>query len=201
MSLPVAELVLFTSSEAYQNDQGVLGGLIDILNKTEGKIATYHGPEVEDPTKGYLFVLWQTLEHHKALMSGPTYPALVETLKPAVGGPFEMLHINFTKDPTPALEAPVTEVALVTLKPGKTKEEVGPLLHKLTGLPTPGIVLSTWGPTVEKEETLIIAAGWESVEAHKQASKGVSGEVAQLIASIRELVDIKITHGKLKKYD
>ncbi|EPQ49812.1 hypothetical protein GLOTRDRAFT_134581, partial [Gloeophyllum trabeum ATCC 11539] len=124
MPLPVAELVLFTSSQAHQKDQGILGRSIDILNKTEGKIATYHGPEVEDPTNGYLFVLWQTLGHHKALMSGPTYPALVETLKPAVGGPFEMLHINFTKDPTPALEAPVTEVALVTLKPGKTKEEV-----------------------------------------------------------------------------
>ncbi|KZT28058.1 hypothetical protein NEOLEDRAFT_1239812 [Neolentinus lepideus HHB14362 ss-1] len=195
MSLPVIELVTFTSSEAYQKDQGVLKGLIEILDATDGKISTYHGPQIEDASQGYFFVLWQSYEHHVALMNAPVYAKLIETLKPAVGGPFEMIHVRFTKNPTPVLEAPVTEVAFITLKPGKTKEQVAPLLDQLTSRG-----LSAWGPTIEKEDTLVLTFGWASVEEHTEVISNAPEEAKQVLASIKELADIKLAHGKVKKY-
>ncbi|KZT15565.1 hypothetical protein NEOLEDRAFT_1081990, partial [Neolentinus lepideus HHB14362 ss-1] len=197
--------------EAYQKDQGVLKGLIEILDATDGKISTYHGPQIEDASQAYSFVctyafpslphrphplpVWQSYEHHIALMNAPIYAKLIETLKPAMGGPFEMIHVKFTKNPTPVLEAPVTEVAFITLKPGKTKEQVAPLLDQLTSRG-----LSAWGPTIEKEDTLVLTFGWASVEEHTEVISKAPEEAKKVLASIKELADIKLAHGNLKKY-
>ncbi|EPQ53600.1 hypothetical protein GLOTRDRAFT_139783 [Gloeophyllum trabeum ATCC 11539] len=200
MPLPVAELVTFTSTEAYQKDQSVLGGLLDLLSKAEGRISTFHGPEVEDPSRAYLFVLWHAIEQRIAFTNGPL-AANREILKPAFGGPPEMVHVHFVQDPTPAFDAPVTEVAVITIKPGHTKEQVGPLLDQLTNFRTEGLTLSTWGPMVEREDTLYIAAGWESLEAHQKSYESASEEFMKVITAIRDRAELKITHGKLRKYD
>ncbi|TFK49371.1 hypothetical protein OE88DRAFT_1736993 [Heliocybe sulcata] len=196
MSQPVSELVTFTSSEAYQKDQSVLKGLIEILDATDGKLSTYHGPQVEDPSQGYLFVQWQTYEHHVALMNAPVYPKLIETLKPAVGGPFEMVHVKFNKDVTKALEKPITEVATFTLKPGKKMEQLVPLLDQLTSTSE----LSIWGPTLEKEDRVVLVFGWNSLEEHHEVVSKGPEELKKVLVSLNELADLKLYHSKLQKY-
>jgi len=199
MSIPVTELVFFTSSEAFRSDPAsIINNVGGILGKSEGMISAYHGPEIEDPSQAYLVVLWETLEHHKALISSPSYPALMEGLKPAIGGPFEMLHAKFNKDPTKAFTAPVTEIAVLTATPGKPREEIGKLLDVISSQePNSKVTLSTWGPVVEKEDVFILVVGWESLEAHKAVVASAPDDFKKVLAGLRDLATLKVTHAKL----
>ncbi|EPQ52516.1 hypothetical protein GLOTRDRAFT_140239 [Gloeophyllum trabeum ATCC 11539] len=196
----VTELVVFAASEAYQKDNTIVNGLVDILNKTPGKINTFHGPQVEDPNKGYLFVNWESLEHHKALMASPDYPTLVEGLKPALAGDYELVHVKFDKDPTPALSAPVTEVVAIQIKEGKSEDELKKLLEQGAKIQLPGVVGSTYGPIIEKPGCYIMAVGWPSVEEHQAARQTKSEESTKVLGGVLELADFKVGHAKLTKY-
>lgn len=103
---------------------------------------------------------WDSLAHHQAVMASPSYGSLLETLKPAFGGPSKMHHVIFNDHPI-ALEQPVTEVLLITLKDPSHRAEVFDILGKISDQTKKMIV---FGPTLEDENTIIVVGGWESVE-------------------------------------
>ncbi|TFK49735.1 hypothetical protein OE88DRAFT_1662367 [Heliocybe sulcata] len=196
----VTELVVFDASEAYQKDNKAAQGLVDVLNKTDGKIATWHGPGVEDPTKGYLWVRWESLDAHKALMDSPTYPDLIASMKPCLAGEFEMVHVKFNKDPLEALNAPATEVVTVTLKEGKSEVDITAFLEQGSKMELPGASASAYGPVVEKPGSFIMIVGWSSVEAHQKVREERTEEAAKVLAGVLQIADIKVAHAKLTKY-
>ena len=115
-----------------------------------------------------LWIVWETYEAHKTLMDSPEYPALIEKLKPGLGGPLVMNHIPLNVDVTNALSAPVTEVITSKLKDGKAKD--GQLdestafftkaLNEAVGAHPPIVV----GESKENPGTFIVLIGWDSVE-------------------------------------
>jgi len=109
---------------------------------------------------------WESFDHYKKLTESAGYPALVESMKPAMAGPLQILHMQVNADPTTALEAPVTEVTLAALKEGKIFEEVRPLGDALDAnahLAKGGHPPSSWGPAIQDSRKMGGACGWDSV--------------------------------------
>ena len=111
--------------------------------------------------------VWESFDHYKKLTESAGFPDLIESMKPAMAGPLQTLHAEVKTDPTTALEAPVTEVTIVSIKEGKTFEDVRPLgealdasCHLLKGNHVP----SSWGPVVQDVQKIGVAVGWDSVE-------------------------------------
>ncbi|KAG1807965.1 uncharacterized protein BJ212DRAFT_1534362 [Suillus subaureus] len=73
-----------------------------------------------------------------------------------------MYHVIFNDHPI-ALQQPVTEVLLLTLKDPSHRTEVFEILSKMSDLTKKMLV---FGPTVENENEIILVGGWASVEAH-----------------------------------
>lgn len=68
------------------------------------------------------------------------------------------------------LSAPVTELFTVTLKPGHAMAELRPIMADLTSELKKGVAKgshgSSWGPSVEKPEGVLIGiGGWDSTAA------------------------------------
>ncbi|KAG1761831.1 hypothetical protein EDD22DRAFT_847446 [Suillus occidentalis] len=162
-TIPTTEIIIFETSEDFRKDVSILRPAFDIVSKSEGiRTPVYSGTQIENPTTGYLFLNWDSLAHHQAVMASPSYGSVLETLKPAFGGPSKMHHVIFNDHPI-ALEQPVTEVLLITLKDPSHRAEVFDILGKISDQTKKMIV---FGPTLEDENTIIVVGGWESVEAH-----------------------------------
>ncbi|KZT23142.1 hypothetical protein NEOLEDRAFT_1031779, partial [Neolentinus lepideus HHB14362 ss-1] len=108
--------------------------------------------------------VWESLEHHKALMDSASYAELIEPLKPGLAGQFEMVHVKFNKDPSKALGALVTEVVSIQVKEGKSEADLVELLDQASNIELPGASVFTYGPVIEKPGSYIMAVGWPSIE-------------------------------------
>lgn len=78
-----------------------------------------------------------------------------------------MCHVYFTTEPCKALSAPVTEITLLTMKEGITRENFVPLLATL--VVSVGAVHGTvggaaWGPVVENARQYALVVGWKDME-------------------------------------
>ncbi|KAG0694608.1 hypothetical protein DFH29DRAFT_880609 [Suillus ampliporus] len=163
MSIPTTEIIIFPTSEAFRNDSSILRPVLDIVSKADGvQMPVYAGLQIEDPATGYLFLNWDSLAHHQAAMASTSYGPLRKLLDSAFASPGKMYHVIFN-DKAIALQQPVTEVLLVTLKDPNHRAKVFEILNKFTELTKKMIV---FGPTLEDENVIMIVGGWTSVEAH-----------------------------------
>jgi len=208
MTLPSVEIIFLDSSKQYQDDPGKsLNDLVEYLKTVKGPTSIRHAPLIEDSTKAYVFAEWDTYEDHKVIMDSPTYdvdviakvlPALSSTSPPSL----KLVHVQFDKDISKILQAPVTEVFVATLKPESKdkKEDVkGYFAHLAVALD--GIAISAaWGQAREDEDFFVAIIGWKSVEAHTEARKLFTEETRNAIASIRELATAAVNHSKLVQY-
>ncbi|KAG2119398.1 hypothetical protein DEU56DRAFT_836309 [Suillus clintonianus] len=161
MSIPTTEIIIFETSEEFRKDPSILSPGFDIVSKVDGaQMPVYCGLQIENPTTGYLFLNWDSLAHHQALIESPSYGSLLETLKPAFGGPMKMYHVIFNDHPI-AFKQPVTEVLRITLKDPSHRAEVSDILSKISDMTKKMLV---FGPTLENENEIILVGGWESVE-------------------------------------
>lgn len=105
---------------------------------------------------------WDDYEAHKAIMDAPSYSALLEALTPCLSGTRapEMYHVQFSA-PTIALEKPVTEVLILTLKAPENRATVVDILSKISE--SSGKIL-VFGQTREDENKYILIGGWQTVE-------------------------------------
>ncbi len=108
-------------------------------------------------------------------MEAESYGNLVATLVSSVATSatdakpvMKMVPVQFDKDPSGALEAPVTEFAFFTAKDAEKdlskKEIVVDGLKYLVGDQSQGNVPKTWGQVLEDPNTFVVVVGWESVE-------------------------------------
>ncbi|KAG2039453.1 hypothetical protein BDR03DRAFT_917282 [Suillus americanus] len=162
-TIPTTEVIIFDTSEEFRKDVSILRPAFDIVSKVDGfRAPVYTGTQIENPEKGYIFLNWDSLAHHQASMASPSYGSVLEALKPAFGGPSKMYHVIFNDHPI-ALQQPVTQVLLLTLKDPSHRAEVFAILSKISDLSKKMLV---FGPTLENENEIILVGGWASVEAH-----------------------------------
>ncbi|TFK74836.1 hypothetical protein BDN72DRAFT_955493 [Pluteus cervinus] len=169
------ELLTFQASPAYLKDRSIFNGIFKEVLSALGCKGLYFGQQLEDEKTGYLLIVWETYEHHKALIDSAGYGQIVAQLKTGIDEtapvPFELIHIPLDTDPTAALEAEVTEVAIFTPKADKVETVIPELrnleqeLNKVKGSRPP----STLNEVREKPGNWGFIVGWDSVEAHTSA--------------------------------
>lgn len=166
MPIPTSELVIFDTTEAIRKDRSILKPAFELVLKSNGiQMPAYVGIQIENPAKGYVFMNWDSLAHHQAMLASPSYSNLLEALKPGYGGWSKMYHVIFNAQPV-AVKQPVTEVLLLTLKNPSNRTEVFDILTKLSDSTKK---MAVFGPTLEDKNVIIFVAGWRSVEAHWEA--------------------------------
>jgi len=197
----VTELCAFAASDAYLSDPSLPHAAFDLIANVDGHISSYQGIQIEDKTTGYMVLAWETLEHHKKLMKHESYQTLLKATAQLYTGDFQMEHVPFNKPIIEAMAAPVTEIISFTLKPGKLKDDLMPLLDKLfkvvdtlKGIHPPAV----FGSSIEKEDRVVGLLGWDSVEAHKEAIK--DEELRKVVSEVVDIAELRGRHIPFTKH-
>ncbi|KAF9485818.1 hypothetical protein BDN70DRAFT_870708 [Pholiota conissans] len=199
--MPVHEVITFTPSDAFIADPvSTFQNAREFLSKVEGCLSIYGGLAEEEKT-AYGVITWETFEHHQAVTQLDGYPGIIG-LAPIFGeGDRKLYHVDFNESPDAPIGMKVTEVLTMTLKEGKTKEELAEVLSVLA----PKITAEegctkplAWGETREEPgKTFFLLLGWESSKRHYEVVGQSSYETP--IANLFAVVDIKMHHAAFKK--
>ncbi|KAG1869422.1 hypothetical protein DFJ58DRAFT_742499 [Suillus subalutaceus] len=180
-TIPTTEIIILDTSEEFRKDVSIISPAFDAVSKADGfQAPVYTGIQIENPTTGYIILNWESMAHHQALMDSPSYGSVLEALKPAFGGPFKMYHVIFNEHPI-ALQQPVTQVLLLTLKDPSHRAEVFDILSKISVLSKKMLV---FGPTLENENQIVLVGGWASVEAHLERVATEPKEVVERLFAL-----------------
>jgi len=199
--MTVTELLCFRASEVFLANPNLLDEAKKELLGIKGLVSAHRGIQVEDGITAYALFEWETIQDHMNLKNDKSrYEPLMNQLRLAIAGQYEVQHIELKQDPSKAMSAPTTEFVRLTLKEGKSKEELVSLLDKISkeldgakGAYPP----ATWGPSVENEGTFIHLVGWDNVEAHMEAIQANIDIFKSYIGPLSEIADIKQWHVKL----
>ncbi|KAJ3501216.1 hypothetical protein NLJ89_g9440 [Agrocybe chaxingu] len=171
--MPVYEVVQSPISEVGLKDRTLLQPVADLHTATDGCNGMSFGTTEEDPSIGWMFISWDSYEHHKALIDSiidnPAYSTLTDSLNTFwAKGPegVSIVHVTFEQDPTAALTAPCTEIVSLTLREGKTKDDLYATLvafrdagmEKEKGIHPP----LTYGQTREDPNKFFLVVGWDN---------------------------------------
>ncbi|KAF7970448.1 hypothetical protein HWV62_23937 [Athelia sp. TMB] len=215
MSRPNTEIIIFPTSEAFRSDPDLLVDGVVPLSKAEGLLSTHAGVQIRDPTIGYLINNFESLDNFKQLVSGPNFPEVQASLKPATTGPPTIYNVAFPFDTTGALAKPVTELGIINAATPEAKELVRECLEMISIATNR---LSSFNSVVDKEDIFIFISGWESVEVRpcrsssdvrfftslpsKESQKTLQETPAlgSMIEKVRAVATVEVQFVKLRQY-
>jgi len=191
----------------------ILKDVCDVLSEQSGWQQIHFGTQIEHPDTLQMFIDWDSIEKHKEFEASAKYGPFLQRFSGVIAGPPTIYHADFL--PADALArataAPVTEVVALNFAgeagvPSGTMEALLKFRQSIIDANVPGFVDAAGGPTYEeieidgtKGKAVIMAIGWESVEAHtKYRETSVFTENAHLL---RENVQKShLNHVALLKY-
>ncbi|KAF8885688.1 hypothetical protein CPB84DRAFT_1750098 [Gymnopilus junonius] len=185
--MPVVEIAWWTPSEAFDADKSIINPALDFTKSVDGCNAVYSGFAEEENTF-FLFLVWETLEHHKKLMAHPEYPKITRLLPTIGAGGINVYHVEFNKDFTPAVGQDQEELYETLSANGSLIEEVLPEEHR------PAV----YGQTVEDPTKFYGSIGWKSTAFHGEVVQ--QPQILAQVMKIREVVDYKLLHVNFKKH-
>ncbi|KAI0295671.1 hypothetical protein B0F90DRAFT_1820351 [Multifurca ochricompacta] len=193
------EIAFWSTSEEYYKDPSTAAAAFNYVVGRKGVSTLFHGTQAEE-TKLGLFVAWDSHQDYQKFVVNDyvEHAKLRELLAPTRSGtPVEKVHGTFTTDPYPAFQAPVTEFAFVKVTSDADVEKVEASLNNvvaLAGDPTSPLLAAATGSLIDQPTTLLLAVGWSSIEAHKEAIKGGGA-----LDSILHLVTLQVYHFYLNQ--
>ena len=135
-------------------------------------------------------------------MNCGSYTAIMESLKPAISGPVETLHIKCNTLPTTVFEAPITEVNVFKLKEAqnlgafvKIVGDADKIMHLLKGCRTP----TSWGESLPTPLIVSGLIGWDSIEVSNGAIDLCSCYIAQRVRSLYRTVHLSARMSRLAR--
>ncbi|OAL20113.1 hypothetical protein AYO20_11550 [Fonsecaea nubica] len=191
----------------------VMANMVEVGKHAPGVQKNYWGIEEENSAHVHLMLDWDSLEAHKAYQARPEYPEFLAAARSMVNpeSTSEAFHVSFTPHPpTPALQAPVTEILRAYYPVDQVSTEgvafEADLLRLLDALRAHGVpgfsgeISSGWSlEEVDYESTpskvFVAYIGWDSVQAHVDATKS---EIYQANRLNRLPKAIKVAHVKVK---
>ncbi|KAM5542616.1 hypothetical protein V8D89_003577 [Ganoderma adspersum] len=206
MALPTVEFVIAPATEAFRTnprDTALTDPILEVLKFCQGMISATFGLQHDDKKSAHIAVVWHSLADHKALMNDRAKymkcgEALQSILDPLA---INMFHCAFNSEPYKALEAPVTEIATITLNNGADKDTLEELVEELSHAvnispPESGAVSAAWGPSVEKDDVFFLIIGWTSVDA-RHALVNAWPEIVEIIKKIEAIGTLEDLHVAL----
>ena len=113
--------------------------------------------------------MWESVELHKAAAADKKWLDPIVEAFAAIGSIQSIDDVEVMEDATPGLNAPVTEIACITLKEGADREVFQTALQKLRSVVNglgraKGTWGGSWGPTADDPNKFYAVAGWDSLE-------------------------------------
>ncbi|KAI0812385.1 hypothetical protein BC629DRAFT_1436458 [Irpex lacteus] len=201
---PCLEVFRAAATDLYRSEGAKsIQPVIDILNKTDGHIITYTGTELQDPNYWWAIVVWESVEHHRALVNNKeVYPTLREQLGKGVAKLDSLFHVILSpSEPYPALEAPLTELAIWTLHETTDKATFTDIFVPLMGEGIKKLPIQTggWGFTVENDRQIAVILGWENMEVFKGTAVA-NPWIGEGIVELKKLAGAEVKHAHLQKH-
>jgi len=109
--------------------------------------------------------VWESYDHFTAAGKEAEYAKTFATFQPALEGTYSDISgiiVSFTSGLEQAIEAPVTEIALASLRQGKSEIDLRSLFESIGS--TGKAIGHYLSPVREKENKFALIAGWKSVE-------------------------------------
>ncbi|KAF8885686.1 hypothetical protein CPB84DRAFT_1788151 [Gymnopilus junonius] len=198
--MPIVEITWWAPSKAFEADKSIINPALDFLKNTDGCNAVYSGFAEEENTY-FLFLVWETLQHHQKLMAHPEYPQ-VTGLVPTIGeGGIKMYHVDFIRDFIPAVSAPSTEILEIALKEGRSKEELFRIITE-NGVNIEKFLPAehrpvTLGTTLEDSNKFFGSIGWKSAAFHQEVVQ--QPHILPEIEKLKEMTIYKLLHVNFVK--
>ncbi|KAI0051195.1 hypothetical protein FA95DRAFT_1602872 [Auriscalpium vulgare] len=201
----VYEIAYAPASEACQRDSKAIEPALRIVRrKAAAGYGIFFGTADEEEPMVIVILAWPSLKTHYSFAHDAEYPAFLELLDPALGGPIIVNHVHFVQDPRGALAAPETKIVWLKQKEGVAKKALVKALDKIgsfldahagrkcgEGKKHGG---SVYGSTVEDPEMFIMIMGWESVE------EAVEGEaLEEMMAEMEKWATWRVVHFALRE--
>ncbi|KAF4617323.1 hypothetical protein D9613_006133 [Agrocybe pediades] len=182
--MPVTELVRWYATDAFLSDlPSTFGPMVKI----------YTGVEVEDNTSFWMVVVWQSHEHHQAMMNRPDYPDMVARLKPFFrDGQLKMDHVEFNGDSDNAFGSPITLLSFMRVRTGHTVEELERRLQATCNRESS----TRWGQTHEDARMVIGITGCTDSKVSDATNMGKDNNP---FPGLNEVADIRSLSVKFVK--
>ncbi|PPR01300.1 hypothetical protein CVT24_006375 [Panaeolus cyanescens] len=215
--MPVVEFASWPIAEGV-DWRTILRPSLVALRQAKGFIEYFVGVPAEDSQRLQFSVAWDAIEDHRALQKSAIYPEMCEAIKACLPAGTEITsltsyHFDFgvharteeEKNFIPALSAPFTEWLFLTLKEGKTKEDLVPLLDisirdnftadakRIKGMHTPPV----WAQSVEDPKVFAALFGWDTVAVHTEVA--AQDKYGPIIRDVKEVVDMTVTHTPFER--
>lgn len=172
---------------------------------------------------------WESLDHYNALINDAELLATMRDLMAkVVEKRISIHHVRFPVNVETALNAPITELAVMTLKESANRDELLRRSHETLAKmyeELPGVIIpGSCAPLVDNDKKLQVCVGWQSYEVRHSRSSALYMEVdiecmvspscwqlfqsevprAQgiqpMIMELREMMELVMNHGKLTKF-
>ncbi|KAJ7468623.1 hypothetical protein FB451DRAFT_1400984 [Mycena latifolia] len=206
--MTIVQRIAFPVSPTFASEPNIFNKPLKIVKSVPGYVRSFHGLQIDDGKTGYFITVWQSVENYTALVQGTMYADFLAALKLIASGELENHHVDVGGvEPSIALSAPTTELALFTLKAGVAAPNVFPFFEELAcaqvgakGAHSPCM----WGPSKDSGNTILFFAGWDTVEAHFEAVKELTAEGTDLHRTIQALLeksDFVLGHAHLVKHE
>jgi len=112
--------------------------------------------------------VWESHDHYTAAGKEEEYAKTFATFQPALEGTYadiSVIIVPFASGVEQALEAPVTEILLVSLQQGKSESDLESLFESMAR--TGQLIGQHWGPVRERENRFAFIVGWKSVKVNE----------------------------------
>ncbi|KZT66440.1 hypothetical protein DAEQUDRAFT_768014 [Daedalea quercina L-15889] len=204
MPAACVEIACAPATEAFIADPHADALVRPALEILRGVPGVRHIHYALDPARNYAYVLnvWASLDDHRRLQAdGKTYAALAKRVALVKARRSDIEHVLATSgDPCQVLRAPANEVVHFAVKSGG---EVG-ALEGLVGTLVEALrracdVSVFWGRIAEREDTLCLVAGWNSVETSWETAL-TNAEVSNIVKEIGVVADMQRVSLKLTEW-
>lgn len=109
--------------------------------------------------------MWESYDHYTAAGKEEEYAKTFAMFQPALEGIYadiSVIMVPFASGVEQALEAPVTEILLVSLQQGKSESDIESVFESMAS--TGQLIGQHWGPVRERENRFAFIVGWKSFE-------------------------------------
>ncbi|KAJ8454675.1 hypothetical protein ONZ45_g19210 [Pleurotus djamor] len=192
----------FVTSQPYRASPSSINSALKEIAKEAGAVDVYHGIQHEDDEYGYLIPVWENSDARTTFRANKAvFESVIKKLEDEAGMSGDVVGVDFVGgDAKAVFEAPITEIVCMELKDGESKDQVAAILTELVGLEGDGYLGGTWGATDRADGQLIMAVGWESLEAHRANVTAGREDVDGLLSSLKSLTaKMTVNHSRLVK--
>ncbi|GJE95919.1 hypothetical protein PsYK624_121110 [Phanerochaete sordida] len=205
MSFPAVEIATFVASDAYKGDSRVLYPALALLKTIDGCNDIWYGTQIQDPSRFNLVIYWETLEHHQRYMDDKAeYAKLFAAITPAITEFLGLYHFHFQPEITPALDAPVTEIAGWVLAEGTDAaaflarvRELGETIYR--DMPA-DVARGGFELAMETDRRAAVVLGWQSLERFNEIVYA-NKQVVEIVADLKGKAELDLKHLKLTKFE